>query len=411
MFLYLCNFIELYPFIYIFHCILLFLFEYIISDFPYLSLSLLCMPVFLYLSLSVTISISLLLLINISISHWIFTFISVLFSLALSIYMGISHYLYCTLHLFLCKTLFLTISISHCISIYIGIFVSFSFFPSLFRPGEGSSLSEERQAFRSSKEKQVKESTPLNERTPSSASEPGIGSSPFTRTENFSPAVRFGVDTQGLSSMEDDGSFKGGARYKRAPDMGNIRATSWKGVNAWPAPGVNGFIPFQHIPPPHGYLNQFPPSLFGVRPGVPFHHLHEPRPYIWPNPSDNWDDDPHVYGRLPVTWEMKTQTQTQTQAVDVVPVKESEPLTTNDQAMSPVESEETRESQERIHVAASKNEVNTSFCTVYLSRLDISPYLAGSELHKQCVDLVGVADMAQTNPRFCRSRLKVPWMI
>lgn len=317
---------------------------------------------------------------------------------------------------------------------------------------------------------------------PNSSYSGPIGLSPFSRADSFSggfpghlsPGMRFGMDSPGLASFDEDGSFKGGARYKRSMDLSMNRAQGniWKGVHSWPSPAVNGFIPFQHMPPPGGFLQQFPPSLFGVRPhmdmshpGVPY-HLHEAsdrygghgRPYLWPNPADGscsphmqvWDDsgglsmdDPHMYGRpeweqsrhsmAAMGWELNADArkgQNGTGGPDFTreaDYSRSAHPSRTEPARSPAESAETRGSQEAVsgkEVAEapskgsregiqgpSKSDDRARFCSVYLSRLDISAGLAGPELYKQCMELIGAVDPVETNSKVSNCYLQVLWKI
>lgn len=168
-------------------------------------------------------------------------------------------------------------------------------------------------------------------------------SSPFIRTNYMPghpksllpppPPFRSGVDnSSGFGSFEDDSRGKSNNRFKRMGDsnMGRVHGNSWKGVPNWPSPVANGFIPFQHGPPPVGFhpvMQQFSiPPMFGVRPSIELNHpgvqFHIPdadrfsghgRPYGWRNPVDDscpppihgWDsnngavgDGSHTYGRL-----------------------------------------------------------------------------------------------------------------
>ncbi|XP_078438783.1 uncharacterized protein LOC144709203 [Wolffia australiana] len=260
-------------------------------------------------------------------------------------------------------------------------------------PGEGSSFPEER-------DKRINESAPLTEKL-----DPVTGSSPLIRGENFSGGfpghVRFGMDSPGLASLDD-----GGGRYKRGSvDLGLGRAAAaqglWKGgVPPWPAPGINGFLPFQPMPPPPGFLNQCPPSLFGVRPGVPFQHLHEPRPFLWPGHTDGWDDSPavpmddprHMYGRQPATWEPKAR---------ISPAPPSESALAKDSVLTRSPEMET------VQNPFPETEVAARSCCAYLSKLDISLGLAGPELYRQCIDLVRAnADVAEAEPRGSNSRVQ-----
>ncbi|KAJ4952071.1 hypothetical protein NE237_028903 [Protea cynaroides] len=146
------------------------------------------------------------------------------------------------------------------------------------------------------------------------------------------PPSRAGVDSPAvLGSFEEDSRGKSTNRFKRSgePSVGRGQGNAWKGVTNWSSPVANGYIPFQHGPPPAGFhpvMQQFPASpIFGVRPslelnhgGLPYHipdadrfsgHGH---PFGWRNLADDsfpphmhgWDasngvfgDDPHMYGR------------------------------------------------------------------------------------------------------------------
>ncbi|GFS35599.1 hypothetical protein Acr_00g0040850 [Actinidia rufa] len=120
-------------------------------------------------------------------------------------------------------------------------------------------------------------------------------SSPFSRTSHFSsnsrsllpppPPFRMGSESpRVLGSFEDDNRGKPSSRHRRIGDsgMGRVQGNSWRGVPNWPPPVANGFIPFQHGPPPRGFhpvMQQFPaPPMFSVRPsielnqsGIPYH--------------------------------------------------------------------------------------------------------------------------------------------
>ncbi|KAL3498993.1 hypothetical protein ACH5RR_041725 [Cinchona calisaya] len=165
-------------------------------------------------------------------------------------------------------------------------------------------------------------------------------SSPFARTGNLSgssksllpPPFRTGIDSPlNFGSSEDDSRMKFNTRHRRIsdPNMGRVQGSPWKGVPSWPSPMANGFMPFQHGPPPVGFhpvMQQFPgPPIFGVRPSMELNHpglpYHIPdaerftshgRPMAWRNPVDDscppplhgWDannapfgEESHVYGR------------------------------------------------------------------------------------------------------------------
>ncbi|KAK6947915.1 hypothetical protein RJ641_001388 [Dillenia turbinata] len=165
-------------------------------------------------------------------------------------------------------------------------------------------------------------------------------SSPFYKTGNFPnnsksllpppPPFRSGGDSpSGFGSEED--KHKSNNRYKRVGEshLGRMQSP-WKGVPNWPTTLPNGFLPFQHGPPPVGFhqvMPQFPaPPMFGVRPSIELNHAGVPyhiqdaerfsshaRPFGWRNPVDDscppplhgWDanngafgDESHIYGRL-----------------------------------------------------------------------------------------------------------------
>ncbi|KAJ8527021.1 hypothetical protein K7X08_029498 [Anisodus acutangulus] len=165
-------------------------------------------------------------------------------------------------------------------------------------------------------------------------------SSPFIRGSHLSgssksalpppPPFRSGVDSPLMfGSLEDDSRGKSTNRHRRIndPNIGRMPGNAWKGVPNWPSPLPNGFMPFQHGPPPVGFhpaMQQFPgPPIFGVRPsmdlshpGVPYHipdadrFSGHGRPMGWRTPLDDsccpplhgWDannfgDEAHLYGR------------------------------------------------------------------------------------------------------------------
>ncbi|XP_016492186.2 uncharacterized protein LOC107811702 isoform X2 [Nicotiana tabacum] len=166
-------------------------------------------------------------------------------------------------------------------------------------------------------------------------------SSPFIRGSHFSgssksalpppPPFRSGVDSPLVfGTLEDDSRGKSANRHRRIndPNIGRMQGNAWKGVPNWPSPLANGFMPFQHGPPPVGFhpvMQQFPgPPMFGVRPsmdlshsGVPYHipdadrFSGHGRPMGgWRTPLDDscgpplhgWDannfgEEAHLYGR------------------------------------------------------------------------------------------------------------------
>ncbi|TMW95797.1 hypothetical protein EJD97_008318 [Solanum chilense] len=165
-------------------------------------------------------------------------------------------------------------------------------------------------------------------------------SSPFIRGSHLSgssksalpppPPFRSGVDSPSMfGSLDDDSRGKSTNRHRRIndPTIGRMQGNAWKGVPNWPSPLANGFMPFQHGPPPVGFhpaMQQFPgPPMFGVRPsmdlshpGVPYHmpdadrFSGHGRPMGWRTPLDDscgpplhgWDannfgEEAHLYGR------------------------------------------------------------------------------------------------------------------
>ena len=138
-----------------------------------------------------------------------------------------------------------------------------------------------------------------------------------------------------LGSSEEESRVaaerKSNNRFRRSgdPNMGRGQGNAWKGVPNWPSPVTNGFIPFQHGPPPGGFhavMQQFPSTpLFGVRPTMELNHpgvsfpMHDAdrfsghaRPFGWRTPVDDscaphmhgWDgsngvfgDESQIYGR------------------------------------------------------------------------------------------------------------------
>lgn len=93
------------------------------------------------------------------------------------------------------------------------------------------------------------------------------------------PAFRGGVDIPFDGSLDDDGRLNSNSRFRRGsdPNLGRVHGNTWRGVPNWSAPLPNGFIPFQHGPPPHGsfqsIMPQFPaPPLFGIRPPLEINH-------------------------------------------------------------------------------------------------------------------------------------------
>ncbi|GAA0169677.1 hypothetical protein LIER_24108 [Lithospermum erythrorhizon] len=122
----------------------------------------------------------------------------------------------------------------------------------------------------------------------------GSVSSPFARSGNLSnsaksllppPPFRTGVDSPLPFGMSDDDSRgKSINRHRRLGDtsMGRMHGNSWRGAPNWSSPVANGFMPFQHGPPPVGFhpvMHQFPaPPLFGVRPSMDLNHHGLPFP-------------------------------------------------------------------------------------------------------------------------------------
>ncbi|XP_057478360.1 uncharacterized protein LOC130765819 isoform X1 [Actinidia eriantha] len=163
-------------------------------------------------------------------------------------------------------------------------------------------------------------------------------SSPFGRNLSNSsrsllpPPAPFRIGADNHGSLEDDNRGKPSNRQRRIgdPNTGRVQGSPWRGVPNWPSPLANGFLPFQHGPPPVGFptvMHQFPaPPMFSVRPpmelnrsGVPYHvpdgnrFSGQGRMRGWQNQVDDtcpppfhgWDannavfgDEPHIYGRL-----------------------------------------------------------------------------------------------------------------
>ncbi|XP_047337650.1 titin homolog [Impatiens glandulifera] len=146
-------------------------------------------------------------------------------------------------------------------------------------------------------------------------------SSSFTRSNNHTsllppPLFRNGSDNHTVNgSMEEDSRGKYYNRHRRVggdsnnmarPPQGNNNA--WKGIQNWPSPVANGFMPFQHGPPTpvgfHPMMQQFPgPPIFGIRPPMELNHSGYGRPLGWRNPMDDLNnavfrDESHMYGRL-----------------------------------------------------------------------------------------------------------------
>ncbi|XP_019151490.1 PREDICTED: uncharacterized protein LOC109148140 isoform X2 [Ipomoea nil] len=138
-------------------------------------------------------------------------------------------------------------------------------------------------------------------------------SSPFIRGGNFSsatksslppPVLRSGVDSP-FGCSEDDSRGKPSNRHRRTsdPNIGRFQGNSWKGVTNWPSPVANGYMPFQHGPPPVGFppmMQQFPaPPMFGIR--TPLEMSHPGLPYHLPN-ADRYPGHGHPIGwRIPMS--------------------------------------------------------------------------------------------------------------
>nr|XP_016497596.1 PREDICTED: uncharacterized protein LOC107816395 isoform X3 [Nicotiana tabacum] len=112
-------------------------------------------------------------------------------------------------------------------------------------------------------------------------------------------------DLVGKALAEDDGRGKSNNHHRRIndPNIGRMQGHGWKRVPNWPLPVANGFMPFQHGPPPVGFhpmIPQFPtPPVFGGRPSMDLSHpgitYHIPdadhfpghvRPMGWRTPVD-----------------------------------------------------------------------------------------------------------------------------
>lgn len=120
------------------------------------------------------------------------------------------------------------------------------------------------------------------------------------------PVLRSGVDNL-FGCSEDESRGKPSNRHKRTgdPNLGRFQGNSgnsWKGITNWHSPVANGYMPFQHGPPPVGFppmMQQFPaPPVFGIR--TPMEMSHPGLPYHLPN-ADRYTGHGHPIGwRIPM---------------------------------------------------------------------------------------------------------------
>ncbi|GFS35605.1 hypothetical protein Acr_00g0040890 [Actinidia rufa] len=275
-------------------------------------------------------------------------------------------------------------------------------------------------------------------------------SSPFSRTSHFSsnsrsllpppPPFRMGSESpRVLGSFEDDNRGKPSSRHRRIGDsgMGRVQGNSWRGVPNWPPPVANGFIPFQHGPPPRGFhpvMQQFPaPPMFSVRPsielnqsGIPYHvpdgdrfsgrgrllGWRTPMDDSCPPPLHGWDinnavfgDDPHIYGIL--NWDHNRSLTSgqvwETSNGSKGPNCGLQPQNDKKQSSAEVESidiDQPSNALERNNLEAPKTipedlpnlsrKDGTHISHLYLSMLDISPDLTHPELYSQYTNLLGI---------------------
>ncbi|XP_077251287.1 uncharacterized protein LOC143890473 [Tasmannia lanceolata] len=292
----------------------------------------------------------------------------------------------------------------------------------------------------------------------------------FNRTGLFSssspsllpppPPLRLGVDSPSvLGSSEEDsraqvGDRKYNNRYKGNGDsiMGRGQGNAWKGIPNWPPPVANGFIPFQHGPPPSGFhsvMQQFPSPFFGVRPSMELnhsgvYHMHDAdrfsdhgRPFQlhgWDGSSGVFGDESHVFGRPDWDqnrhlmssrgWEMNDLCKGQNRTMNMdFPAPQKHDYLTRAAAdetwagqsshrpqleLLPAESIENKifdaitptekiTSEAPLKIVHEKtpepsklptHDNTARFCQFYLSKLDISVDLAHPELYKQCTSLL-----------------------
>ncbi|KAG0454734.1 hypothetical protein HPP92_024026 [Vanilla planifolia] len=142
-----------------------------------------------------------------------------------------------------------------------------------------------------------------------------VSQSPFKRSGHFSstspvhipaqPPVRHSIESPSIYADESriksaDRRSNGHSRRIIDPNIERgQQGMAWKNGPTWPSAVPNGFIPFQHGPPAHGFhsaLQQFPPpSLFGARPYIEmnqsgFPYMHE---------SDRFSGHGHPFGWHP----------------------------------------------------------------------------------------------------------------
>ncbi|GER41519.1 hypothetical protein STAS_18236 [Striga asiatica] len=130
-------------------------------------------------------------------------------------------------------------------------------------------------------------------------------SSPFARNTHYSSSSKLMPPPPPslLGPSEDDSHRKPNMRHRRMgePNIGRMQGNNnaWRGVQTWPPPVPNGFLPFPHAPPPvgfHSVMQPFhAPPMFGVRPSLELSH-HHPSPYHVP------DADRFVGPGRPLGW-------------------------------------------------------------------------------------------------------------
>ncbi|RWW11584.1 hypothetical protein GW17_00024798 [Ensete ventricosum] len=284
----------------------------------------------------------------------------------------------------------------------------------------------------------------LSDRSPNHLHPP-----PPMRLQIDSPSVLGPYQDDNKAQSSDHKSYN---RYRRIGDLG-LHGNAWKGAPTWPSPVTNGFMPLHHGPPTAGFpppMSQFSaPPLFGIRPSMDMthggvsYHMHDMaerfsghgQPFGWHNPVDQmchphmqmWDrsnvmfnNEFHIYARQ--EWDENNQLMgsrgwetgserfkgENSNNVDIpVPKKEQESSThspTDEFAQlkcSPKPSSDTLTSKSAVESpkkAISKKppeplNMQGDKIANYLSRIDISPDLAGLDLYKRCTSLLGIADV------------------
>ncbi|CAD5190638.1 unnamed protein product [Musa acuminata subsp. malaccensis] len=287
----------------------------------------------------------------------------------------------------------------------------------------------------------------LSDRSPNHLHPP-----PPMRLQIDSPSVLGPYQDDNKAQSSDHKSYN---RYKRIGDLGFERGhgNAWKGAPSWPSPVTNGFMPLHHGPPTAGFpppMSQFSaPPLFGIRPSMDMthggvsYHMHDMaerfsghgQPFGWHNPVDQichphmqmWDrsnvmfnNEFHIYARQEWDdnnqlmgsrgWETGSETckgENSNNMDTPVPKKEQESTThspTDELAQlkcSPKPSNDTLATKSAVEFpqkAISKKtpeplNMQGDKIANYLSRIDISPDLAGLDLYKRCTSLLGMSDV------------------